>query len=181
MTISGPHWGETLARWTTLPLRHDVRSSLLEGHTMAGRAPRMKKVRVHAHVGVGGSSCGVAVEVDVLQPDWSAEPPNHRAATETPGHRAPAKTPGHRVPAETPGHRATAGGSSETRGRHPPPVLVDGGHRSTERRRLREEIEGEFMVVAVHGPGGRSWRDGVHVGWCGWGRWGSTTLDLGRG
>ncbi|KAE8794121.1 hypothetical protein D1007_31182 [Hordeum vulgare] len=118
---------------------------------MAGRTPLMKKLRVHAHVGVGGGDGGVGVEVDVLQPDGSAEPPGHRAAAEPPDHRAAA---------EPPCHQAAVGGSPETRGRHPPPVLVDVVRRSTGRRRLREEIEGEF-AVAVHGTDAGARRGGV--------------------
>jgi hypothetical protein len=62
---------------TTLPLWHAVRFGPLEGHTMARCAPQIKNVHVQAHVAVGGSDCGVGVEDDVLQPDWSAEPPDH--------------------------------------------------------------------------------------------------------
>jgi hypothetical protein len=43
-----------------------------------------------------------------------------------------------------------AGGSPVTRGRHSPPVAVNGVHHSTGRRRLREEIVGE-VAIAVHG------------------------------
>jgi hypothetical protein len=99
---------------------------------MAGRAPWLKEVRVHAHVWVGGGGGrAVGVEVQVLQPDTgSAEPTSHRTA-------AAGSTP-----------------YPETRWRQSPiGVVLDWERRSTGRGGLREEIVGD-PTVAVHGGGG---------------------------